>query len=233
MPELTEIKGVSESRAEDLRDADFVTVDDVATASVDALSSVSGIGEATADGLIESAQNVLRDSTLDTDEDDEPEPEGVPDLEEEENDDEDEVTEEDIEDLLAEEPDGEPDDEPTVEDDEGEPEEVDVTPEGYDVIISIDNSVQYDYFYHAIIEMREGDIYTSHQQTQVAVDILEQLRELPGEGRVTLNLSQNNLNALHAVIVQARTAYKSYGTDAFNAIQHIEDQVKEARQPFL
>lgn len=57
--ELEDIWGVGASRADDLRDAGFDSVQDVADASTDALTEVSGIGDSTADKMIDSAKDLV------------------------------------------------------------------------------------------------------------------------------------------------------------------------------
>ncbi|MBF0251493.1 MAG: helix-hairpin-helix domain-containing protein, partial [Alphaproteobacteria bacterium] len=53
---LTDIKGVGKAAAERLQEAGFKTVDDVAGASVDALSKVSGFGGERAKTIIAAAK---------------------------------------------------------------------------------------------------------------------------------------------------------------------------------
>jgi predicted flap endonuclease-1-like 5' DNA nuclease len=58
-PELDDLWGVGASRADELREADFDSVQDVADASTDALTEVSGIGESTAEKMIDSAGDLV------------------------------------------------------------------------------------------------------------------------------------------------------------------------------
>lgn len=57
-PELGDIWGVGESRAEALRGIGLASVADVAAASVDELSEISGVGESTAQKMIDSAEEL-------------------------------------------------------------------------------------------------------------------------------------------------------------------------------
>lgn len=233
MPSLTEIKGVSESRAEDLREEDFVTVDDVATADPGDLTDVSGIGSATAPDLIEEAQNVITDSTLDQSEEEEEDDSvdnTVPDLEEGPEEDE-EVTEEDLEQLL-EEDEGEPDSVPDLEDDDGEPEEVDVGPETYELTLTLYDEDMYDYFAYAITDMKVGTVRVSNTQEALAENILGELRTLGGVGELTLSLTEDELNTLNASLTRSATAYKRHGIDVHNDIIDVKEQVSEVREHF-
>lgn len=239
MADLTDIKGVSDSRADDLRDADFITVNDVATTTEDELAEVSGIGQSTAADLIDSAQDVVRADTLGEDDaEDEAEEEteefedSVPDVTE----DNDEYTEEDIEDLLeeTEEMDGGGDDESPASDEEEDEEAVeDDGPDEYEFTLAIEDDEMYDFFYHAVVSMRVGEIRANYQQEVVAEEILDQLRDFDGAGSITLSLTRDELNSLHAVLAQAQSSYKAYGTEAFNAIQSTREQVQRVREAFL
>lgn len=57
-PELVDIWGVGDSRAEDLREIGLETVSDVAGASVEELAEISGVGETTARKMIDSAEEL-------------------------------------------------------------------------------------------------------------------------------------------------------------------------------
>jgi ERCC4-type nuclease len=61
-PTLTALQQVGDDRAEILYEADYECVEDVATASQNALTDVEGIGSARAATIVESA-NTLLDST--------------------------------------------------------------------------------------------------------------------------------------------------------------------------
>lgn len=56
---LEDVWGVGASRAEDLRDAGFESVRDVADATTDELSEVSGIGASTAEKMVDSADDLV------------------------------------------------------------------------------------------------------------------------------------------------------------------------------
>lgn len=239
MANLEDINGVSDSRADDLRDADFVTVDDIATAEPEDLTEVSGIGEATAEGLIESAQDVITSQTLGDDEGGEEE-EGEAAEEEQTQDDagEDdvpEVTEEDLQELVENEPEGEPGiEDVTAEDDDAEPREVEVVSAPYDVTISLDTDAQYDYFYFAIIEMKLANNSRAIRGTDVGERVIEQLRGMQEPGDVELSLSRDELNSLYAAVKNTKTSYQGVGrNEAFLALRSVEDEIQAAREEYI
>lgn len=229
MPSITDVKGVSDSRADDLEDAGYSSVDDIATADADALSEISGIGSSTADDLIDSAQELLQaehgvetDDTEDTDE----------------TDGEDDVTIEDLEEINDEEPDGydEPrdEDEVTAEDDDEEPEEVDASPDLYDVEISLDSDEAYDYLILALVELKERRVSASHAQSQIAEGLLEEFRPLGGAGEVAISMDSEELNTLHSAVKQVTTRYQGNNdVDAFDALNDVLDQIQDARAEYL
>lgn len=245
MTSLTDITGVSESRAENLREEGFTTVDDVANATESELTVVDGVGDATAPDLIQSARDVLRSTIEGDDGDAEEEAEtntAGGDAEDEEDAEEfpdidsstggEEVTEEDLEGLNGD--DGGPDDEPDAEDDEGEPEDVDVTPDEFEVTISLESADEFDYLVYALIDMRLGRVNVTHRQDSIANDLLEEVRPLAGAGEVTLETTEAELNALHALLTQTATAYQGESAvEAFNAIQAVKEQVQTAREEYV
>lgn len=246
MTELNDIKGVSGSRADNLREEGFTTVDDVANATETALVEVDGIGNATAPDLIQEARDVIRgtvdepepeEETLNTEPGDvgdstESEEEEFPDLEPTEDDED--VTVEDLEELNGEEPDGDPDSEVTAQDDTGEPEEVEVTVNENEVTLSLDSDEQFDYLIYALLDMRIGRITITHEQDSIAENILGEVRGFGGAGEVTLTLTDSELNALHALLTQTATAYQGESAvEAFNAVRAIKEQVQEAREEYV
>jgi len=243
MTNLTDITGVSESRADDLREEDFVTVDDVANATESELTEVSGIGGATAPDLIQSARDVIRGTVDDEVEEEETNTDGDAEPEEETEEEfpdidstteEEEVTVEDLEEVNGEEPENEPDDELSVESDDGEPENVDVTPEKYDVSIELKNEEQFDYVLYALIDMRLGRLNVTYEQESISVELLNEFRPLGGAGSVTISLTSAELNALHALLTQTATAYQGESAvEAFNAVREVKNQVQDAREEYL
>jgi hypothetical protein len=233
MPTLTDVKGVSDSRAEDLREEGYNSVDDIATSDEDELTEVSGIGSSTASDLVESAQDVLQEEhgVEVEDEPEQPEPGVVPA-------EDDDVTIEDLEDINNEEPDGynEPRDEEdvTAKDDDPEPQEVDTSPDLYDVTISLPDNESYDYLILALVELKVQRVSASHEQSRIAAGLLDEFRPLAGSGEVTISLDSDELNTLHSAVKQVATRYQgSNDIDAFDSLKHVEEQVQEARREYL
>lgn len=228
MPSITDVKGVSDSRAEDLADEGYNSVEDIATADEDELTEVDGVGPSTADDLIGSAQEILQEEHG-VEAEDEPEQEET---------EEEDVTIEDLEEINEEEPDGydEPRDEEqvTAEDDEEEPEEVDTSPDLYDVTISLDTDESYDYLMLALIELKERRVSASHAQSRIAEGLLEEFRPLGGAGEVTVSMDSEELNTLHSAVKQVTTRYQGNNdVDAFDSLNDVLDQVQSARAEYL
>lgn len=239
--DLPDIKGVSDSRADKLRDAGFVTVDDVATADPDALTEVSGIGNSTADGLIESAQDLIKDTVEDD-----------PDDEEEADDDEDEVepiSQDEMDDLVETDTGDDEDDkwskgtEDDPWDDEAIEEELeeledeleDEEPEeGYPVAIDLKSHDHYDHFYYTLIDLRHGRFNMTASQRRLADQLLDCIRPLNGTGKIELPLSREEMNALHAALTQTTTDYQGRNDmDAFEAVRDVKRQVQAAREEYI
>lgn len=229
MPEITDVKGVSDSRAEDLDEEGYSSVEDIATADEDELTDVGGVGPSTAEDLIDSAQGLLQEEHgVDA----EPEPEA------EEEEPEEDVTIEDLEEINEEEPDGydEPRDEEqvTAEDDDEEPEEVDASPDLYDVSIALETDESYDYLMLALIELKERRVSASHAQARMADGLLEEFRPLGGAGEVTVSMDSEELNTLHSAVKQVTTRYQGNNdVDAFDSLNDVLDQIQSARAEYL
>jgi len=228
MPEITDVKGVSDSRAEDLAENGYNSVEDIATAEEDELTDVSGVGPSTASDLVDSAREVLQ-----AEHGVEAEPEEEDDEEEEED-----VTIEDLEEINKEEPDGynEPRDEEdvTAEDDDPEPEEVDTSPELYDVTLTLPEDESYDYLILALVELKVQRVSASHEQSRIAEGLLEEFRPLGGAGEVTVSMDSEELNTLHSAVTQVTMRYQGNNdVEAFNALKNIEEQIQDARSEYL
>ncbi|MFB6356259.1 MAG: helix-hairpin-helix domain-containing protein, partial [bacterium] len=61
LPELTELPGVGPSRVEDLNEAGFESVRDVLDASAEDLTEVKGIGDASAESMLDGAGEIMDD----------------------------------------------------------------------------------------------------------------------------------------------------------------------------
>lgn len=233
MPELTDVNGVSDARAEDLRDAGYTTVDDIATADFETLTDVSGIGPSTADDLVESAQDVIRETTLqgdeetqDADDEDDYEPTEV-----------EEPTEDDLRELVEDDTEDGPDfEDMDAEDDEDEPEETTVEiEEPYTVTFQLETQDEYDYLMHAMLSVRLGQVYVSGPQREVSEAVLNAIRPLGGAGEAELTLNTAELNALFTSLRKAKVSYQGIGDgqQSFNAISEMLEQVQSVREEFV
>lgn len=230
MTDLTDVTGVSDSRADNLREEGYTSVEDLATADEDELAdNVTGVGSSTAPDLIESAQEVLQEQHgVEADDSDE----------EEEATDNGDVTIEDLEEVNAEEPENydreRTEEEVTAEDDDPEPEEVDASPELYDVTLTLETDEQYDYLIFALLELKVQRVSSSVEQARMADGLLDEFRPLGGAGEVTVRMDADELNTLHSAVTQVATRYQgNNNVDAFDAIKHVENQIQAAREEYL
>jgi len=228
MVELTDIKGVSDTRADNLVEEEYRTVSDVASADVDGLTGVRGVGQSTAESLVESAQTVLQEAH------------GVERVVEAESDDSsgDDVSIEDLEEINSDSPDGynEPRDEEEVTAEDDDPDEirdVDTSPELYDVEIEITEAEQYDYLVSALVQLRTQNITSSNEQAQMANNILDEVRTVSGVGTFTLTVDSGELNTLHSAVKQVATSYQGRSRVAHRLLKEILGQVQEERREHL
>jgi len=229
MTELSDVKGVSDTREENLSEEGYETVEDVAAADVGGLEGVTGVGEATAETLIESAQTLLQEQHG-VEEESEPEPEP----EEETG----EVSIEELEEINSDEPDGynEPRDEEEVTAEDDDPDDmrvVDTSPDIFDVEITISEGQQYDYLVSALVQLQTQRISGSNEQAQMAADILDEVRQVSGTGTITLSVDSGEMNTLHSAIKQVTTSYQGRSRTAHRSLNNILEQVQEARREHL
>lgn len=235
MASLTDVKGISDSRAEKFIDADYLTVDDVATATAEDISDdIHGVGETTAQNIIESAQDVLMDDTLEDDGVDVDEEEMESDAEEAVSEDDVVVTKEDLEGLNDEPPeDYDTPGEMTVESDEDEPRNVDVQ-EKVPVELELHTPEYYDYLMYTLMELKLGNLNGTAVQTNQASEILEEVREIEGTGGLTLHLDQGELNTLHFGLNQAQQRfYGGDNTTPFEVVRDLKRQINDVREEYF
>lgn len=236
MTDLGDVKGVSDTRAENLSEEGYESVEDIAGAEVSGLEEVTGVGESTAETLIESAQTLLQEQhgvEAEDEPDAEPEPES-----EAEPEDTDEVSIEDLEEINSEEPDGynEPRSEEEVTAEDDDPDErrvVDTSPEIYDVEITLTEPEQYDYLVLALVQLKTQEVSASGEQSQMASGLLDEIRGISGTGSFTVSVDRNELNTLHSAVKQVTTSYQGRSIEAFNALTLVLNQVEEARRENL
>jgi len=228
MPELINVTGVSDTRAENLEDEGYTSVEDLAAADEDELTDVTGVGDATASDLIDSAQEVLQEAHgVEAENDTTPEAENAGD-----------VSIEELEEINSEEPDGydEPREEEdvTAEDDDPEPRDVDTSPELFDVEVVLSSDEQFDYLILALVELKVQRVSATHEQAEMADGLLEEFRPLGGAGTVNISMDSSELNTLHSAVKQVTTRYQgNNAVDAYDALTNIEDQIQAARSEYL
>lgn len=236
MTDLGDVKGVSDTRAGNLSVEGYESVDDIASADVSGLEEVEGVGEATAETLIESAQTLLQEQHgVEAEEEPDEEPEPKPEAEAEDTED---VSIEDLEEINSDQPDGynEPRDEEEVTAEDDDPDDrrvVDTSPEIYDVEITLTEPEQYDYLVLALVELKTQEVSASNEQAQMADGLLDEIRGISGTGSFTVSVDRNELNTLHSAVKQVTTNYQGRSIEAFDALTVIHNQVEEARREYL
>jgi transcription termination factor NusA len=233
MATLTDIKGVSDSRADNLRDEGFSTVDDIAEAEVDALAEVHGLGESSAYDLIENAQETLRSDHIDDEEEEDEEPDldelDEVEVEDEEEDEpeEEEVTEEDVQELVEEaaEDEEEPDLEEEEDEDEEEEEELE---EPFEISFEVPSDTHYDYLHMALLDAQLDP--RSADEEAALCKALDAVRPLGGEGEASFECTRVELNHIHAALRNAETGHQSNRqSEAFEALRDIRRAVDRVR----
>jgi len=214
MVEVKDIKGIGPSKAEDLEDEGYESVEDIAQADPDNLSDISGISEDRALEYMVSAGDLLDDS------DDDEESSGEEfDLTPSEVSDELEEAEEEEEDT----PDIEVVDE---EEDEAESEEEPT----YTVTVDFDTEMEYHTFHAAVMRYHEN-VYTSNQPKS---DAMQKVLDGLDASGTELELTETEFNTLHTSVKQARTDYQGNNLiDHMDALKGVEQQINDQRRDYL
>lgn len=229
MVELQDLTGVGPAREEALDEAGYSSVEDVADADHEELAEEADIPKDTALEFVVQAQNLVRPSDEDEDEDEELGDDEF-DLQPKDVSDEVEEYEHEIEEMdfpLE----GDESTEEIVEAAEESVEEDD-TDGSYSVSIEFETRLQYDTFYHALMD-RWTTIYRSQQPVADALDhILESVYHADTE--VTVECTERELNELHSAVLQRRTAYQGENLiDHMDALREIETQINDHREEYL
>jgi len=202
--ELNDISGVGPSRADDLEELGYDSVEAVAEADPDSLTELSRVGEDKALEMVVDAQNLLDESS---DGDEEPE---------------DSITFD--EDELEE-------DEPEVEEveaEDAEPEEPEQSRGPYEISFDLTDR-QREILITALLDSHTDLRSNHHARSNACDDTLVKFRD--GD---TVSLTEDELNALHAAIRQRRLDYQGNNhIDLMQATMPIENQIADARQEHL
>jgi len=225
--DLQELDGVGPAREEDLEEAGYESFQDLAEADHEELGEeIKNLYEDTALEIIVQAQNLTEmdaasvEEDPDVEEDDEPDDSDMPDPEPiEEGEPQPRSTEEDAE--------------PDSESEEPEPDAESEEPP-YDVIIEFDSVEEYDTLYHTLLEHRSQLLRENRAGADEVDAIIDQLREEDGEGSVTAEMTESDLNDLHNAIVQQRISYQGDNLiREMEAANSVEESVNESRQQHL
>lgn len=223
MVELQDITGVGESRADDLVEMGYESVEDVAAADPEDLTELSRVGEDRAIEMVVDAQNLAGSEEEQPGEEADSPDEGTESGSETITFDEEDLDEE-VEELEEEFEVEEPDDEPVEEAvDEERPEE-----QTFELSFSLDK------FESEILTAALIDAYSTLRSRNVSRSeacfrVLEKLRD-----STTLQVTEEELNALHSAVRQRRLEYQGNNhVDMMNFTRNIEVQISEARDEYL
>lgn len=223
MVELQDITGVGESRADDLVEMGYESVEDVASADPEDLTELSRVGEDRAIEMVVDAQNLAGSEEEQPGEEADSPDEGTESGSETITFDEEDLDEE-VEELEEEFEVEESEDEPVEEAvDEERPEE-----QTFELSFSLDE------FESEILTAALIDAYSTLRSRNVSrseacLRVLEKLRD-----STTLQVTEEELNALHSAVRQRRLEYQGNNhVDMMNSTQNIEVQISEARDEYL
>jgi len=209
--ELTDITGVGPSRADDLVELGFETVESIAEAEPDALTDLNRVGEDKALEMIVDAQNVLDEGEESVEEE-----ESITFDEEKDDSTANEVTEEEPE----------IEEESLSEDEEEESEEA--GPEEYEIYFELTDE-QHEVLITALLDSHTDLMSNNRSRSMACKDVLTKLR-----GGSTMHLTREELNAVHAAMRERRLSYQGNNhIDLMHEAMAIEEQVAAARQEYL
>jgi len=227
MVELTELDGVAEGRADNLKDAGYEEVEDLTDADPETLAEeVNYLPEDTALDLVVQSQNLIAEDEAEVEE---TEPKSITeDVEEAVEEVEEETVEED-------EPEVEEVEEETVEEDEPEVEEVDDEPEEISFELTFDEPLEYDTFFDAVMSQRATMLRTNRDGVNAFEHALDQMRASTGVGAtVELEMEAGQLNDLHNCVRQMMVSYKGDNLIAhMDALKKVLNDINEVREEHL
>jgi len=244
MVNVTDIKGVGPSKAENLAENGYESVEDIAQADPDALSSVKGVSEDRALEYMVSAGDLLDEESQDDSEQreeasdefdltpDEVGEELQDDADDAESEDEGEVevVEDDEEESAEDESEGDSGESLDAGEDSDGGDEVDEEPT-YEVTVDFNTRMEYHTFHAAIMRYHETQ-YTSNQPKADAMQmILDGLES--GDG-FEYEVSEEEFNTLHTAVKQCRTDYQGNNLiDHMDALNKVEEQINNQRRDLL
>lgn len=258
MAKITDIKGVGDDFARELRDSGYNTVDAVAEADREELLEVNGVGEGNVGNLQESARSVIvGDHTQD--EPVEPEDEQLeegerPDFVDESSADapnegadrEADAEDEEDEGTVAERARQNRSPEASEQRDRGETEEEpqrlsetaadeseDEDNGPYTFTLNVSDPKHFDYIVASLVRVETERRSSNPGQAEIADHILSELRGLDGTGDVELTMEGDEINTLHSALVQQENNYQGRVDGPFNAVRDLRSQVDEVRSEHL
>lgn len=228
MTDLTELDGVGESRASNLAEAGYESVEDLPDADAEAIAEeVSYLPEDTALELIVQSQNIVAEKEAEVTES-EQQPSTITEEVEEAVEQEEAMSADESLDTLDEEVEEIAEESEELED-ELEEESGD-EPEQIEFTISFNEALQYDTLFQALMSERASRLRTNRTGVQTFEYVLGQLRVQSLGDTVELSLTGEELNSLHNCIRQQITDYKGDNLiDHMDALKEVMVQIDDVR----
>lgn len=229
MDDLTDLDGVATGRADNLAEAGYETIADLAEADAETVAeNVNYLPEDTALDLIVQSQNIVAEDEADIEES-QPVTEEVADaIDGSGSGEEVNVSES-----------GEADPEATPEtideeESEDEEEELEDVVESYEFEVEFNAALEYDTFFDAVMAQRSKMLRTNRSGVEAFDHALDQMREGGTDEPVSLSMTENQLNDLHNSVRQKSVEYKGDNLiDHMDALNSVLNQINEARDDHL
>jgi vacuolar-type H+-ATPase subunit I/STV1 len=216
MTGLQDLNGVGDSRAENLTEAGYESVDDLADAEPEEIAeSVNYLPEDTALELVVQSQNMVEERDAEVTEE---EPTTITEEIEEaqSEDEEDEELEEELEELEEE-----------IDEEESEPEEIEFE-------LSFDESLEFDTLFDSLMNQRATMLQTNRDGIEPFDHALDQMRDGGMDEPIALTMEPDQINELHSCVRQRITSYKGNNLiDHMDALKSVMTQINEVRDEHL
>lgn len=234
MVKLTDLDGVASGRAENLEDAGYESVEDVANGDHEIMGEVVNyLPEDTALSIVVQAQDMLAEEEDESSESDETTFDGDASITEAIS----EAAEETSDSLDGEE---EALDEELDESDEevaeAEPSEETETETSDEIVfeLTLETPMQYDTLYDCVMDQRATLIRTNRDGVDKFSEVLDIIREASYGETVELSMDEGTLNDLHNSVRKKSVSYKGDNLiEHMNAVNKILEQVNIAREENL
>lgn len=239
MVKLTDLDGVASGRAENLEEAGYESVDDVANGDHEIMGEVVNyLPEDTALSIVVQAQDMLEEEEDESSESDEMTLDGDASITEEISEAAEETSEslDEEEDEMDEAMGSEELDELEEEVAEAEPSEETETKTSDEIVfeLTLETPMQYDTLYDCVMDQRATLIRTNRDGVDEFSEVLDIIREASYGETVELSMDEGTLNDLHNAVRKKSVTYKGDNLiEHMNAVNKILAQVNSAREENL